>query len=749
MQHSLTRSASRTAIALAALAIPVAVLAQASRVSIPDGPAPAATDNAAGIGDIIVTAERRTTSLQRTPQAIAVLQGETQFERGQTALLDIKTSVPNVNFASTSNTSQLYVRGVGNTFLNAGGDPGVALYQDNAYVSDQTTTNVNLFDVERVEIIKGPQGALYGRNATGGAVTIKSALPTSVLRGKISATVGDYGRRDTEGYISGPLGVGNTDARLSYQVRHHNGYVRNQLAGTAGAPSSLDDLDSQAVRVQSLTHFDSGGSFRALFSYYQQKDNGDALAVTPTPGIAYAVETLYGAVPGSDPYSVQANVGSNRVRVYTGNLELQQPIGRANLTVTGNYRRSEQNFLNDCDGTRINNCRYFRTNTSDDYYVDAHVAGPDDVPLRWLVGATYLKFDIDQLNVVNFPFPLSYLNPLAPSTVPFGFLVTAGGSLKVESYAAYADLRLRLSDIWSITAQARYSSTTKTASELLLIPDFATSIPAFPSRAKTERVPYKVALQGQLTPDILVYASYATAYKDAAINLGALQATPIRPESVRNIEAGFKSSFLDRRLQINGAVFNNRYVDLQISQLAGTVIALANVPRSSITGAELEVIAIPTSGLQLNVSLGYLDAKLNEFTNSRILPGLVGGPPLSLAGKRLPYVAELSAAVGAEYGFTPAPGYESKLAVNYSYQSRTFFNEFNDNYNSQPPVGVFDISASFGQQSKGWQLFGFVRNLTDRVVRTGSTTYSGLIGGARAVSYAPPRHFGIGAAFRF
>ena len=738
---------SRTAIAVATLTFPMAAFAQATTPSAAGGVA--AVDAAAGIDDIVVTAERRSTSLQRTPQAIAVLQGETQFERGQTALLDIKTAVPNVNFASTSNTSQLYIRGVGNTFLNAGGDPGVALYQDNAYISDQTTTNVNLFDVDRVELIKGPQGALYGRNATGGAITIASARPTSILSGKISATLGDYAERDTEGYISGPLGVANTDARLSYQVRHHAGYVRNQLAGTPGAPSSLDDLDSQAARIQTLTHFAGGGSLRALFSYYQQKDNGDALAVTPTPGIAYAVETLYGAVPGSDPYSVQANVGSNRIKVYTGNLELLQPIGRANLTVTGNYRRSEQNFLNDCDGTRINNCRYFRTNTSDDYFLDTHVAGPDDVPLRWLVGATYLKFDIDQLNVVNFPFPLSYLNPAAPPTVPFGFVVTAGGRINVESYAAYADLRLRLSEVWSVTAQARYSSTKKTANELLLIPDFATNIPAFPSRAKTERVPYKVAVQGQLTPDILVYANYATAYKDAAINLGALQATPIRPESVRNVEAGFKTSFLDRRMQINGAVFDNRYVDLQISQLAGTVIALANVPRSRITGAELEIVAAPATGLRLNASFGYLDAKLNQFTNSRILPGLAGGPPLDLSGKRLPYVAGFSAVVGADYSFTPVAGYDARLGANYSYQSRTYFTEFNDAYNSQAPVGVFDISASIGQQDKGWQVFGYVRNLTDQIVRTGSTTYSGLIGGARAVSYAPPRHFGVGAAYRF
>ena len=721
-------------------------LADAQRA---DTPAAQANADQGGVADIIVTATRRETSLQKTPEAISVLRGETQFARGQTRLDDIKMNVPNLNFSSTSNTSQLYIRGVGNSFINAGGDPGVALYQDGAYLSDQTVTNVNLFDIDRVEVLRGPQGALYGRNATGGAISIVSARPTPVLSGKISGTLGNFGRRETEGYVSGPVSIADTDFRISYQIKHSDGYIRNLLAGRNGAPNRFDDLDSQAFRGQLLTHLGGGGMLKAMFSYYNEADTGDALAVTPTPGVAYAVETLFGAVPSSDPFAVKANIGSNRIKVYNANLNYEQPIGRSNLSATFNYRRGEQAFANDCDGTEINNCTYLRSNASNDYYADVHFAGPSDTPLRVLIGATYLNYHIYQLNDVTFPFPLSYIVPGGPSNVPFPNEVFSGGQLKTEAYAAYIDLRYKFSDVWSISGQARYSNTRKDARELLKIASFGIDVPDSPIDLRTRKVPYKVGIEGQLTPAILVYASYATAYKDGAINLGALQATTVRPESVKNYEFGFKTSFFERRLQVNGAVFHNNYEDLQLSKLEGTVVALVNVPRSTVDGAELEITAVPASGLNLRLSAGYLDPRLNEFTNTRIIPGAAGGATLDLAGRQLPYAAKWTISAGADYTFAPIAGYEAIIGVELSHRSRVYFTEFNDGYNSQPPTTLIDASASFGPEGKGWRLFGFVRNLTDQTVRTGSTTYSGLIGAARGVSYSPPRNFGVGAAFSF
>lgn len=702
-----------------------------------------------GIADIIVTATRRETSLQRTPQAISVLAGPAQALKGQTRLEDLAISVPNVNFASTSNTSQLYIRGIGNTFLNAGGDPGVALYQDGAYVSDLSTTNVNFFDVQRVEVLRGPQGALYGRNATGGAITITSMKPTSDFHASISGVLGNYGRRETEGFVSGPLGFFGTDARLAYQVKHLDGYTRNVIGGQGSAPDRLDDLDSQAIRVQTLSRLPGNGTLGLLFSYYTEKDSGAALAVKPTPGVQYPVELLYGAVPLAQPFVTEANVGRNRVQVYTANVDYEQPIGSTLLSAVGNYRRSTSNFLNDCDGTRINNCRYARNNAADDYFFDVHLASTGSGPIRWLVGATYLYFDVDSVNNVAFPFPVSYIVPGGPTNVAFPFDVVSGGRLKTRSYAAYADLRLKLSDVWSITGQARYSFTRKRAAEVQVITAFAVNNVGVPTTLKNESVPFKIGVEGQLSRDTLVYANYSTASKDGAINLGAVQAATVRPERVRSFEAGIKTILLDNRLRVNGAVFHSSYTDLQLSQLVGTDVTLVNAPRAQIDGAEVEVTATPTPGLQLRANFGYLDPRLKTFSNGRNLPGLVGGPTEDLSGNQLPYDAKVSLTLGADYKFTPVSGYAVSLGGEYSYHSRIYFNEFNDPLISQRPVGLFNATASFGPESGRWRIFGYVNNIGDKTVQNGVTIYSGLIGAPRAVSYSPPRTFGAGVNFSF
>jgi len=747
MKRALYLRASRVALCAASVwAWPLLAAAQTSGSAAAQ---PETSTQTSQVEDVIVTSSRRETTLQRTPDAVSVLGGEDQASKGQTRLEDLQTSVPNVNFAATSNTSALYVRGVGNTFLSAGGDPGVALYQDGAYVSDQTTTNVNFFDVQRIEILRGPQGALYGRNAVGGAVSIISAKPTADFRAGVTGLVGNYGRLESEGFVSGPLGFADTDARFSFQTKHNDGYTRNELAGQPGAPDRLDDQDTQSFRLQTLTRLPSEGTLGVSLTYFTESDVGSALAVIPVAGVVYPVELLYGAVPSSNPRSVRANVGSNDVEVTNLNINLEQPIGANTLTVTANYRSSEQEFIADCDGTAVNNCRYERPTSSDDAYFDVHLASPGDNRLRWLIGATYLNFEQYQLNHVNFPFPLSYLDPTAPSNVPFDFEVYSGGSLKTESYAVYADLRWQLDEVWALTGQARYSETTKDALEILRIAAFGVNADNVPAGLKNTFTPFKIGVEAQFTPTVLAYANYATANKDGAINLGALQPTPIEPEEVKNFEIGVKSSFFDRSLQINAAAFHTTYENLQISQLAGTVTALANVPEATIDGAEIEIVSTPVDGLRLNLNAGYLDATLDEFVNSRIIPGLAAGPVEDLSGKELPYAAPLVLSAGAEYEFSPTSGYYATIRAEYAYHGRTYFNEFNDADNSQPGVTVANASASFSPDSGRWKVFGYINNITDETIQTGATIYSGLIGGAKAVSYAPPRTFALGLTVAF
>ncbi|WP_174291369.1 TonB-dependent receptor domain-containing protein [Sphingomonas bacterium] len=270
-----------------------------------------------------------------------------------------------------------------------------------------------------------------------------------------------------------------------------------------------------------------------------------------------------------------------------------------------------------------------------------------------------------------------------------------------------------------------------------------------PNHAKASFVPFKVGFEGQLTPDILVYGNYATAYKDPAINLAALQATPVRTERVRSFEAGAKTSFLNHRLQINAAIFHSIYNDLQLSQLIGTVATLVNAPKAEINGAEAEIVATPATGLQLRANIGYLDPKIRQFSNGATIPGPVAGPLQNLAGKQLPNVAKVSLNLGIDYKFEPIDGYVARLGGEYSYKSRIYFNEFNTALISQTPVGLFNATASFGPASERFKAFFYINNITDRTVQTGVNVFTGLVGASRAVNYLPRRSFGTGLSFSF
>ncbi len=749
-------TASRVAICAGLIGSFFAAEASAQSASSPTAESPDQAA-AAGIQDIVVTATRRETSLQKTGQAVSVITGQQQLLTGRQGLDDLKTAIPNVNFASTSNTTQLFVRGIGNTFLTAGGDPGVALYQDNAYISDQTTSSVSFFDTERVEVLRGPQGGLYGRNATGGSIGIISAKPTSETTGRVTALAGNYGRMESEGFVSGPLGFANTNFRLSYQIHRLDGFVRNIYKpaigepGFGAAPDRLDDMKSDALRLQTSTELGSGGTLRFIVNHYREADNGSALAVVPFRDYTYPAEHLYGLVPTSDPRNITVDEGYNKIRLTNFNANLDQPIGDGTLTVTGNYRRSRRDFLNDCDGTPANSCSFRTETSSNDYFGDIHYASSTANPFRYILGATYTRFRQNQLSTIPFEFPGFYLSGNPADTAAFDFPTASGGTIRTDSWAVYADARFALSDIWSLIGQVRYSHTTKKARETLQLPALGVDVADSPNRVSNSGVPFKVGFEGQLTDAVLVYGNFATGLKDAALNLGVLQTEPVKKETVQSFELGVKSSFFDRRLQINAAAFSSDYKNLQISQLKGITASLANAPKARIRGAELEIVAEPVQGLRLNGSLGYLDPKLRRFENTPNVPAdFIPQPVIQiLDGNQLPYVAKWNVTAGAAYKFEPTAGVSMELGGNYYYQSRIFFNEFNTIDNSQKSVGRVDLSASIGPSSEQWKIYGYIRNLTNETVQTGATIYAGTLGAARGVSYAPPRNFGVGFAYNF
>ncbi|WP_177204058.1 TonB-dependent receptor domain-containing protein [Sphingobium sp. AP50] len=271
----------------------------------------------------------------------------------------------------------------------------------------------------------------------------------------------------------------------------------------------------------------------------------------------------------------------------------------------------------------------------------------------------------------------------------------------------------------------------------------------FPLRSKTNSLPYRVGIEGQLSSDLFIYAKYGTAAKDGAINLGSGQLTPVSKEKVATAEVGAKAWFFDRKLRVNVAAFSSDYTDLQISQLVGVSVALANAPKARINGAEIEIEARPAEPLRLTFNAGYLDPKFREFINTPTTADF-SGVPTDLRGNQLPNVPKWSISAGATYTGPAIGGVVPELSAQYLWRDRVYFDEFNTIANSQKPIGTLDLFASLKPEAKGpWRLYGFVRNVTNKTVIAGSTGYAGILGAMRAFSYAPPRQFGVGLSLAF
>ena len=273
---------------------------------------------ATALAPVVITAEKRLTMLDKTPDAVSVISGPRLAEMGASGFQDLVGLVPNMSFSASGAQARLNIRGVGFNY----GDPGVAFYVDGSYVSDQRASNTGLFDLRRVEVLRGPQGTLYGRNATGGAVLYISAGPTSTLQAQAAVLFGDYGRKETEGFVSGPLGEGATTARLSWQLKSLDGYTRNTIAGntypsvisgnpgTVG-PDKLDDLGVQAFRLQTATEFGDAGNLRLIFTYYREDDNGPFFTILPQPALNSLY--LFGVSPGTDRFLTSSNGQSRKI----------------------------------------------------------------------------------------------------------------------------------------------------------------------------------------------------------------------------------------------------------------------------------------------------------------------------------------------------------------------------------------------------------------------------------------------------
>lgn len=688
-------------------------------------------------GDVVVvTASRREETVQDVPTAVSAYSGDALADAQISSLADLAQMTPNVQISTFATNANVAIRGIGNSQVGAGADAGVAVHVDGVYLGQAGLAVTSFLDVNRVEILRGPQGTLFGRNATGGAINIIPNRPTDSYDYGLNVSTGfdPYFLRSSA-FVSGPLDSDGTIlGRLSVQQNYNEGYTRNinpsvegQSGPSSSAPRRLDEVNAAAIRGQLEWRPSDDFRTRLLVEHLSQADNGPASFVTGTPDPSIPLPVQIQGQPFGDPEKREtyANQGSRDLKATTVNLVTDAALGEGNLTVTLSYNTSDNLTNQDGDGTAVQFTNTGYRNKARQYYGELLYASDPAQPFTYILGANLFDEDLTQnvsVPIDGFPAP-----------------VNLGGNLKTTSYAVFA--RGQYEFDWGLRAfaGARYSSDEKA------IDEYNNYVGVNADERSWSRLTYEVGVSQDFSESLTGYAKYSTGYKGGGFAAGSLSAA-VNPETNSNIEIGLKGSYLDDRLQANLAAFSMKYDDLQVSQVIGASSTLSNAAKATVNGLEAEVVIQPTDELRFNLSGSWLDGTFDEFTTADSARPSLG--VLDLAGNRLPQAPEFSASTGVYYD-VPFPDAALTLGARYDWKSTLYFSEFNTPISAQEDVGKLDLNAVYATDDGRWTFSVFALNVTDEQVKSNVLIVSALLGSVAVTQYQPARQIGVSLGHRF
>ncbi|KCZ86017.1 TonB-dependent receptor [Hyphomonas adhaerens MHS-3] len=699
--------------ALFSIASPIASQAFAQQAD--EAVATNAPDTSRQLDTVTVTARRVEENLQNAPVAVTAFNANDLELRAAEQLDDVARFSPNVaaypGAFSVSDSGQLFIRGIGQFDYIVTTDPGVGVYLDGVYLARTTGNLLDLADVERIEVLRGPQGTLYGKNALGGAVNVVTRKPSNDARGKAAVTVGEYNRIDAYGFLSGPLVKDKLAGSIAVMTQNRDGYVERVLE----PGKTQGGTDSQAARValrwtptESFS-FDLAGDYTS--SDTEQGPYRYAGRFTDDPAVLYTLLDP-GGVDQYDTDNLLESyaTGDNYVEVdiwgISGTAEWE--LGNSTLSSISSFRSSEIANLGDLDGTPFSILTEYDDISQEQFSQELRLSGTSmDGKLNYTSGLFYLTEDADQYINVDI---LSDL-PVLPAPGILDRIVSA--NQKQESYAAYGQADYTLNEKWSVTGGLRYTyeekkATLSTFRDTLGFYELAPGTYTESWDALTPRI----GLNYQYSDSVLFYGSVAQGFKSGGFNGRATSLDtvgPFDPENVWTYELGLKSELFSRRLRFNAAAFMNDYEDLQfsVSSLADDgvtlLIGLENAAAAEINGFEMEVVAVPADNLDVSFSLGYLDAKFTEVSPQA---------DEITADSKLMGAPEWTTSLAAQYRI-PVHGLgEFTLAGDYSYRSKIYFNPLN----TEGITGALELvnaQVSFAPENSNIQFTAGVTNLFD------------------------------------
>ena len=730
----------------------LATAAPAMAQTADDGADTAAGASGSG-NEIIVTAQKRAQNIQDVPISMEVVSGQRLDDFNSNDIKAVMNYTPNVFVQSTAGNDVIYIRGFGSPPANFAFDQSVSLYVDGVYAGRSRQAQAPFFDLARVEVLRGPQGALFGKNTAAGAVSVVSAGPTDRFEGKLTANYNfDFKGTDFSGYLSGPL-TDTLSARLAMKVLNQQGYIRN-LATDHDDPEIKQQLLRLTMKWEPSANFD----YTAKVEYANRDVVGGITVSSPLTSAQDPHLTRYldKSALGDEGTKTKSVMISG-----TGNIA----IGDYTLTSVTGYSWFNANIVNGFDQTIPGGGGAFTNNSVynsfperfEQFSQEIRLLSPTGRTFDFIVGAYYDhgKYRLDQLQGFN-------IADLFGS--PYFGRIDSRFNQTSESWSLFGQGTLNLADTFRVIGSLRYSHTSKDAdfaSRLVYGPFAIRPISSADGSLSEGNVDPSVTVQFDVAPRIMLYATYGRGSKSGGFvsnTLGTTNATfAFKPERSTNYEAGVKSTLFDGKVVANVSVYDTQFKNLQVSvyQPASSSYLTGNAASATSKGIEGSLALYLSPNLDITASGAYQDIKYDDYPGAACLasqPSTCTPATNNLAGYRLAYTSKWTGNVSA-HGRVPL-GDDLKLDITGVAAGRS---KYFDSDNQSPIFGIqkgyvkLDLRVQLSDADERWFLAFVGKNLTNELT-TGSAFNlpAPITAVPRAILYLEPtRNISVEAGIKF
>ena len=677
---------------------------------------------------VIVTSQRRLENLQTVPLSVTVASGTELLNAGVTQTDALSQAVPGLSYTVTGFSATPYIRGVGSTTASAGAEASVATYVDGVYLSSLDASLFELNNIERIEVLKGPQGTLFGRNATGGVIQIITKDPSSTPSADIQVGYANYATSSAAFYGTTGLGEGVAINVSAYGTNQADGWGTDPATGQPtftrhdfGGRSKLLWVPTDGTRIMIAADYNSA-----------RHENGLGWHVVP-PGLGIDGKTHYtGFYNTYDDPNDAWDVSQTGLSV---NAEQDLPFGR--LVNIASWRYVKGTELLDEDSTPLavveaNSLQHDRTITE-----ELHLLSKDNASFPWIAGLYYYN---DRSNYNPVSLTGLFAAPLDETQIR--------NALNSKSYAAFGQATPQVAPGTHLTLGGRYTTDQRavSGSTLGLIGPEVIPLGTASQSTSWSKPTWRVALDHQFTPDIMAYISDDRGFKSGLYNSLTPADAPVRPETLDAYQLGVKAEFDDHRMRLNAAGFYYDYKDIQVQEVVTGTAVLVNAAAAKMKGMDVDFTFVPINTLTFRGGLEWMRAYYANFKNAQFFSPTLGPGGIPVGGNtqtvgdatgfdtvRSP---KATATVSADYRVSMAAGNLDFVISDY-YNSGFAWDP--DNRLRQPGYDVFNASVDWRSANSAWGVRLWGRNLASRQYCAFETA-TAL---ADSCSPAPPRTYGI------